>query len=399
MPIRLPGIPSWRRTRFRLAERYLRYVTAPERIRPFNRVVPLRGGAETFPRMLATIRSARSHVHLEMYIVRADFVGLEFQKALIDRALEGVQVRFLYDGLGCFGLPDWYFDELRAVGVEVVEFAPIAPWRRRWGINKRDHQKILIVDDQLAYTGGINLGREYAPVEWGGGGWFDLNAEVDGPAVYDLALYFRKTWTQAGGKPFAGPERPRRVSRSSEHKVAVQVISNVGMRSRSHMRHAYLHAIRRADRSISIMNAYFIPDRGLRRAFSRAARRGVEVRVIVPSVSDVRAVYWASRHVYGVLMRSGVRIFEWPERMMHAKSGVIDGVWSTIGSYNLDRRSLLHNLEVGLILVDRELGERMQRDFDREVACCKEVAPSEWERRPAWQKCLEWFCFRLRYWL
>jgi cardiolipin synthase A/B len=397
--IQLPAIPSWRRTRFRLAERYLRYVTGPERIRPYNRIVPLRGGAETFPRMLAAIRSAKRNVHLEMYILRADLVGQEFQKALIDSALAGVEVRLMYDGLGSFGLPAWYTDELRAVGVELVEYAPIAPWRQRWGLNKRDHQKILIVDNQLAYTGGINIGEEYAPVEWGGGGWFDLNAEVDGPAVYDLALYFRKTWIASGGAPFPGPELPRGEPRTSEHTVAVQVISNVGMRSRSHMRHAYMHAIRRADDSISIMNAYFIPDRGLRRVFARAVRRGVEVRVIVPSVSDVRAVYWASRHLYSRLMRSGVRIFEWPERMMHAKSGVIDGVWSTIGSYNLDRRSLLHNLEVGLILIDRGLGERMQRDFDAALAGCKEVRLAEWEQRSWWQKCCEWFCFRLRYWL
>ena len=399
MRIRVKGLPSWRRTRFRLTERYLRYVTAPERIRPYNRIRTLRGGVETFPAMLAAIRSARHHVHLEMYILRADNVGQEFQKALIDRALEGVAVRVLYDGLGSFGLPDWFVDEMVAVGIEVAVFAPIAPWRRRWGLNRRDHQKILIVDDEVAYTGGINLGDEYAPVEWGGGGWFDLNVEVDGPAVHDLATYFRKTWIRAGGVEFPPPEPPSREPRTPEHKVAVQVISNVDMRSRSHMRHAYIHAIRRADRRISIMNAYFIPDRGLRRAFARACRRGVTVRVIVPSVSDVQAVKWASRYLYARLMRSGVRIYEWPERMMHAKSGVIDAVWSTIGSYNLDRRSLFHNLEVAVIQFDRGLGEKLDAQYDKDVANCREVVPAEWERRSTWSRCLEWFFFRLRYWL
>lgn len=399
MRVRVPGIDRWRRTRFRLAERYLRYVTRAERIRPYNRVRLLRSGLETFPAMLSAIRRARRSVHLEMYILRADSVGQEFQKALIDAALAGVRVRLLYDAVGSFGLPDWYVDELRAVGVEVVQYAPIAPWRPRWGLNRRDHQKVLVVDDEVAYTGGINLGEEYCPVEWGGGGWFDVNAEIDGPAVHDLAANFRRTWIGAGGAPFPAPALHPRVPKTAEHTVPAQVISNVRLRSRSHMRHAYIHAIAKAERAICIVNAYFIPDHGLRRAFMRAARRGVEVRVIVPSVSDVRAVYWASRHVYAPLMRQGVRIFEWPERMMHAKCGVIDGVWSTVGSYNLDKRSLVHNLEVGVILVDRRFGEQIESEFEGWIARCREVLPQEWEQRPWWQRWMEWSCFLLRYWL
>jgi cardiolipin synthase len=334
-----------------------------------------------------------------MYILRADRAGEEFHKALIDRARAGVAVRLLYDGLGSFGLPDWFDEELRAAGVEVVVYAPIAPWRRRWGLNKRDHKKILVVDDEVAFTGGINIGEEYCPVEWGGGGWFDVNAEIDGPAVADLAANFRTTWIASGGTPFPAPVPAPRVPKSPEHTVPAQVISNARLRSRSHMRHAYLRAIRRAERSICIMNAYFIPDRGLRRAFARAAKRGVDIRVIVPSVSDVRAVYWASRHLYSTLLRRGVRILEWPERMMHAKCGVIDGVWSTVGSHNIDRRSFLHNLEVGVILVDRGFGEKLEREFDCWAARCREVLPHEWERRPWWHRWLESFCFRLRYWL
>ena len=399
MRIQLPAIPSWRRTRFRLTERYLRYVTAPERIRPYNRVRTLRSGEETFPAMLRAIHRARSRIELEMYILRADHVGQEFQKALVDRARAGVEIRVLYDALGSFGLPDWYIGEMRAAGIEVIEYAPLVPWRPRWGLNNRDHQKILIVDREIAFTGGINIGDEYSPVEWGGGGWFDLNAEVDGPAVHDLGSYFLKTWIRAGGRPFEPPELPPRRPKSAEHRVAVQVISNVGMRSRSHMRHAYVHAIRRAEHGIDIMNAYFIPDRGLRRAFARAVRRGVRVRVIVPGVSDVPPVRWASHYLYAGLMRSGVRIYERPDRMMHAKAGVIDGMWSTVGSYNLDKRSLFHNLEVGLILYDRAFGEQMAQIFEAELAHCREVVPAEWEKRGLAARILERFFFALRYWL
>ena len=179
----------------------------------------------------------------------------------------------------------------------------------------------------------------------------------------------------------------------------MEVISNVGVRSRWRMHRAYVHAIRRAQRTISIMNAYFIPDRRLRRAFGRAASRGVSVRVIVPAAIDVKAVYWASRHLYAGLMRRGVRIFEWPDRMMHAKVGVIDGVWSTIGSYNLDRRSLLHNLEAGLVILDRRIGAELEEHFEEHLKTCREIVPEEWQRRSPFEKVLEWLFYQLRYWL
>ena len=384
----------------RLLERYLRYLTRPERIRPWNRVRPLFGGEQAYPEMLAAIRSAKEHIHLEIYILADDQVGRLFQAALIERAQAGVAVRLLYDSLGCFGLGESFLGPLRAAGVRILEFAPILPWRRRFGLNRRDHQKILVVDDRLAFTGGLNLSEDYVPLEQGGGGWYDVHARIEGPAVHDLAALFRRTWVKHGGDRFQEPAMPPpALPQGGASAPGVQVISNVVMRSRSHMRHAYLRAIRRADRTISLMNAYFIPDRGLRRAFARAARRGVVVRVIVPSTSDVQAVRYASRFLYARLMRTGVRIFEWPGRMMHAKCGVIDEVWSTIGSYNLDRRSFLHNLEVAVVVVDGAVGEELQVAFEEELKRCREVIPGEWEKRSVWEKAKEWAFYQLRYWL
>jgi cardiolipin synthase A/B len=370
-----------------------------QRLRAYNCVTPLVGGGEAFPAMLEEIRTARRHVHLEMYILRDDVVGREFHAAFLERAKAGVEVRLLYDGLGSFALSSRYVDELVQAGVEVQVFHPVAPWRARWGLNNRDHQKILVVDDEVAFCGGINIGGEYRPLELGGGGWHDLHARVEGPAVFDLARIFRDTWIKAGGPPFPEPQLPLPRPDLPRHTALVEVISNDRLRTRSRMRFAYLHAIRRAQSTIHLMNAYFIPDRGLRSAFARAVRRGVEVSVIVPSTSDVRAVYHASRHLYTRLLKRGVRIFEWPKRMMHAKGGVIDGVWTTIGSYNLDRRSFLHNLEVALVSIDRDLGQQMERQFQRDLALCKEITLDEWQRRSWWSKALSWFFYQLRYWL
>jgi cardiolipin synthase len=399
MRFRLPRLTRARDTRAHVAEGDRSYALQRERLRAFNRVTPLRAGREAFPAMLAAIRAAQSHVHLEIYILRGDRIGQEFKEALTERAKSGVQVRLIYDSLGSFGLSAAYLAELHQAGVETLEFHPVAPWRARWGLNKRDHQKILVVDDQTAFTGGINIGDEYVPIEEGGGGWHDVHVRVGGPAVFDLARLFRTMWIKNGGAIFPESTMPRAEPALLEHLALVQVISNARLRTRFHMRRAYLHAIRRAERRICIMNAYFIPDRVLRRQFARAAQRGVDVRVIVPATSDITAVYYATRHLYSGLMRRGVRIYEWPERMMHAKTGAIDGVWSTIGSYNLDRRSLLHNLEVGLIIIDRSVGQALETQFDDDLKGCREVILAEWEQRSAWHRILEWLFFQFRYWL
>lgn len=373
------------------------YVQRPERLRRHTRVRLLRTDDPAFPAMLEAIRGARSIIHFEMYIFRDDALGRQFRDALVERARNGVAVRVLLDGLGSFGLPSAFVDTLRSAGVRVIIFHPFAPWRPRWGWNRRDHKKILVVDDMIGFTGGLNIGMEYVPVDQGGGGWLDWHARVEGSAVHDLAAVFRTTWIKSGGDKFPRPAPPRPALGSNA--LGVQVISNVNLRWRWRMVAAYLHAIARAEQSISIMNSYFIPERRLRRAFRQAVRRGVSVRVIVPSKSDVVVVEYASRHLYERLLLSGVRIFEWPERMMHAKIGVIDDVWTTVGSYNLDRRSLVHNLEVGLVMIDGRIGRDLRADFEREVVRCREVTLEDCRSRSRFEKARDWFFFQLRAWL
>jgi cardiolipin synthase A/B len=375
----------------------LAYVHRKDLLRPDNQIEPLCSGGETFPSMLAAIAAARRYVHLETYIIRDDSSGRRFLAALVERARAGVSVRLLYDALGSFGLPAAFLEELRAGGVRVAAYHPVAPWRARFGLNQRDHMKILVVDGEVGFTGGINIGDEYAPLEEGGGGWYDVHARVLGPVVQDLDQLFARTWSRATdesitqhGEPPPKPPPP--------HMLAA-VIDNFGIRNRSRKRIAYLHAIRASKSSISLMSAYFIPDLGLRRALRAAARRGVEVHVIVPAVSDVDVVLYASRHLYPRLLRGGVHIHEWPARMMHAKAGVIDGVWSTIGSHNIDHRSLFHNLEASVVVADARFGVRMQKLFDGELAKSREVTLGECLARPWPVRTRQWFCHLWSYWL
>jgi cardiolipin synthase len=377
----------------------LRYFLRPGDLRPGCRVDILHGGGETYPAMLAAIAEARHYVHLETYLLRADRTGQRFRDALVERAEAGVAVRVIYDALGSHGLDAGYLKSLHDAGVGVVEYHPIAPWRQRSGLNRRDHQKILVIDDEVAFVGGTNIGDEYAPAPEGGG-WHDMHARVEGPVVGDVARLFRRTWLRAGGGAITEPvlDPPPLEERFGGTALA-HTIDNYNLRARGHMHRAYRHAINGAKRSVSIMNAYFIPGRRLRRAMKKAVARGVSVRVMVPAHSDVALAQFASRHLYARLLKWGVRIFEYEGRMMHAKCGVIDGIWSTIGSYNLDIRSMFHNLEVGLVVLEERCAATLERQFDEHLDRCREIHLTEWRRRPLWDVLLEWVSYRFRYWL
>ncbi len=376
----------------------LSYALQPQLFLPGNRISFMRDGAETYPAMLEAIAQATEHIHFETYILRSDRTGQRFALALIERARAGVTVRLLYDAVGSLDLDADFTRGLTTAGVKAIAFRPLS-WNSDWGFNRRDHRKILVVDGRIGFTGGLNIGDEYSAVAEGGGGWHDLHARVEGPAVTELARLFRRTWFAAGGDHYPQHEEPAAESVATEHTAMAVALGNEDIRRRRTIRRFYLHAMRRARRTIHIMNPYFIPDRGIRRVLNNAAKRGVEVSVVVPEKNDLRSVQFAGHHVFGNLLKAGVRIFEWPERMLHAKTAVVDGVWSTIGSYNLDARSLFHNLEVVLFIVDGEFAAGLDAQIMADAALSRELELGAWRGRPFWRKVVEWFFYQFRHWL
>lgn len=356
-------------------------------------VTVLRDGGATFPAMLEAITNAKTSICLETYILAADRTGDRFKLALVERARAGVVVRIIYDAVGSFGLPTAWVDDLRAAGCEVIDFNPIAPWRARFNLSHRDHRKSLIVDDEVAFTGGLNIANDYAAVADGGVGWHDMHCRVKGPIVRDLARLFRRTWLRSGGTPYPPPARTAEVGTGTSF---VRLLENTARRQRTAMRRAYLHVIRAARETLRIHNAYFLPDRGLRRALIRAVARGVDVQIIVPGHSDVRLVQWASLYVHRRLARRGVRILRWRGPMMHAKTAVVDATWSTIGSYNFDAQSRFNNLEVCVEVLDPDVGSQMVAVFDHDVANCDPYDEAVWQSFPWWRKAFAWLSFRLR---
>jgi cardiolipin synthase A/B len=371
------------------------YARSPVRWRIGCEITVLRDGGETYPAMLEALAAAKESIHLETYILATDATGDRFKAVLIERAKAGVDIRMIYDAVGSFGISTAWLDEMRAAGIQIIDFNPIAPWRRRFRLSHRDHRKILVVDNAVAFTGGLNIANDYASTTDGGAGWHDMHCRVTGPIVADLARMFRATWIRVGGNHF--PPLASASSLPPGHGSAfIRLLDNTRRRARATVRRAYIHVIKSARETVLIQNAYFLPDRGLRRALARAARRGVDVQIMVPGKSDVRLIEWAGLYVLRRLARAGVKILHWRGAMMHAKTAVVDQVWSTIGSYNFDAQSRFNNLEVTVEILDHDTGKSLVTNFERDIVNCEPYDNDSWLRLPFWKKALAWLSYRVR---
>ncbi len=372
-----------------------RYRRQGERFVDGNRVTLLRDGAEAFPAMRAAIERAEQQVLLEMYWFASDATGRAFAAALRRAAERGVEVAVLYDAVGSWDSDPELFAELAAAGVAVVEFHPLRPWARHFRperVTRRDHRKLIVVDGRVGYTGGVNLADQWAPPSEGGGGWRDDVVEVVGPAATALGALFRQTWTAQGGPPLRVLGEP--AAPAGGHRV--RVLGDGRLHRRRAIVRAYLMNMARARERIWIRNSYFVPDPRIVRALVRAVHRGVDVRVLVPGVSDVEIVRHASRAVWSRLMRHGVRIYEWTENVLHAKSALVDDRWATIGTFNLDYWSLFYNLEVNVSVLDAGFAAVMEASFEQDFARAKPVDPGEFAFRSLGDRALELLLYRFR---
>jgi cardiolipin synthase len=376
----------------------LRYVIDPRELVGGNRVRLLRNGVETFPAWLDAIAMARSRVSLEMYIFHDDVIGRRFADALIAAARRGVVVRLLYDFAGCRETPGAFFQRMRAGGVHTIAYHKYRLWRPRfWGLIRRNHRKTLVCDGEIAFTGGINIANEWVAADEGGGDWHDAVIEVHGPAVRVLEEVFLRTWNRRARKR-------ARLDASALRKPAaagdtqLEVVSNSELLDRFAIRRAALHAIRESRRRVYLANPYFVPDRGILRAFQQAARRGVDVRLLVPAESDSRVLDLAARATFGPLLAAGVRI--WASRsVIHTKLLAVDSDFVSIGSYNFDHRSLAYNLEVVVNVLDRSYSDAAIAMLEADMTVGGELTPDAFARRSPLDRLLERLAYSLRKWL
>ncbi len=347
--------------------------------RPGNRFHLLSESEQYFDRMLQAIEGATAYVLLEMYLVESGIVAGRFVEALGRAARRGVRVRAVFDGFGSLKLAAGYRRALTDAGVDLRMFNPIR-LRTRLQNFLRDHRKLLLVDGKLAFVGGVGLTDEFAISGPPGQPWRDLMVEIAGPVVADWRLAFERTWRRVGGGVLDLPdlEGSPEIAGGAEGRVALSEASERSTLARG--------VVRRIDASRTkawIMSAYFVPSRRFRRALRRAARRGVDVRLLVPGpLTDHPWVRQAARRFYGKMLRNGVRIFEYQPRMFHAKMIVCDD-WVSIGSSNLDRWSFRWNLEANQEVQNALFAAAAAAVFERDCAHSEMLSRQNWPQR-AW---------------
>ena len=349
-----------------------------------NKVEILTNGTAFYPAMLEAIRLARETINLECYIFKAGDAGNRFIDALCDRARAGVRVSVVMDAIGTFGAFHLAAHALRSAGCRVEVYRGMR-WYSLARLNNRTHRELLVVDGQTAFVGGAGIADWWWKPHRGKPMWRDMMARIEGPVVSDVQGVVAENWLECRGEILTGIEtyKPHAAAGSSP---AFAIKSSPSDRATA-SRVLFQTLIESSTRTVRIATPYFLPDRAFRRAFVRAASRGVEILVVVPGhATDQRWVRLASRRLYGQLLEAGLRIFEYEPGMTHVKTLVADDLWVVIGTTNLDNRSFEHNDEVNVAIRDPAVAKRVLEDFGGDRGRSTEITLEVWRRRPLWEK-------------
>ncbi|MGE5190545.1 MAG: cardiolipin synthase [Gemmatimonadota bacterium] len=373
-----------------------------------NRATLLVDGPRTYDAMFRAIAAARHSIDFETFIFQDDDVGKKLANLLRSRQSEGVSVRVIYDSIGSIHTPHSFFKQLRDGGIQVLEFNPVDPLKAggRWRLINRDHRKMLIADGKVAITGGVNISEEYSsrlsgPEDEDSGreGWRDTDVQIEGPAVAEFQDLFIDTWKrQKGPGPPEARYAPDFVERPGWNDLVRVVGSTPGDQNRLTYL-MYLSAFVYARNTIHLTSAYFVPDRQTVEALTDAARRGVDVQIVLPGGTDIPMTQYAGRYYYTQLLRAGVKLYEHRSAVLHAKTAVVDGVWSTVGSTNMDMWSFARNDEVNTVVLSRQFAKQMEDMFAQDLSDSREIRREEWAERPLLPRIREWFGHLVSPWL
>ena len=373
-----------------------------------NKVTLLQDGPSTYQALYGAMAAAKNSIDMESYIIEDDEVGQRFATELKAAQARGVVVNLIYDGVGSLGTPKAYFEDLAAAGVNTLQFNPVDPLKARtgWDVNQRDHRKLTIIDGRMAFVGGINISSVYSGGSFSQRSkqrpgqkvpWRDTDLKIEGPVVADFQKLFMDTWARQKGQPMASADYFPEIGRQGD--AVVRAIGGTPTEPSSQIYATLVSAIRSSSTSILLANAYFDPDPQLLGAIQDAARRGVDVQLLLPSVSDSWLVMSAGRRHYGELLEAGAKIYERKGALLHAKTTLIDGVWSAVGSTNLDWRSFLHNDEIEAIVLSASFGDQMRAAFQADLAQSEQLTMEKWSSRGLTQRLQEITAGMWEYWL
>jgi len=376
-----------------------------------NKVSLLVDGPVTYAAMFKAVENAKDHINIETFIFEGDEMGSKLADLLLQKQSEGVEVNIIYDSVGSLGTPGSFFDHLKEGGIHVLEFNPVNPaksfWRRllRWQPTHRDHRKIFTVDGKVAITGGVNISGVYSSRLSGveeekedkKSPWRDTDVLIEGPAVAELQKLFLDTWQRE-----KGPHLAERNFFPQLKEVGGDLVQVVGSTPEAENRTTfimYVSAIIFSDKSVHLTSSYFVPDSQTLKALTDAARRGVDVKIILPRESDSSMALYAGRYYYSDLLKSGAKLYERRDAILHAKTAVIDDVWATVGSSNMDFWSFLHNDEANVIILSPSFADEMEKMFVRDIEESDQVKLEEWKERPLFPRIREWLAHFFARWL
>ena len=338
-------------------------------------------GKPAFDAMLEAIANAKHHVHMEFFIVQPDESGRRFIAALTAARQRGVEVRFLYDSIGSFSLRSSMLTDLAAAGGEVAAFLPMLNPVYRLRINLRNHRKILIVDGRVAFNGGLNIGDEYLGLSPKFGYWRDTFFRVEGPAVESLQRVFLEDWHFASGNVVRGPAYcVPRIERPGSS--IVQVVHSGPDSEYKAIRETYFAGILRGRRRVWIASPYFVPDPGLKDVLLLAGRAGVDVRFLGLFRPDKWTPFLAARFYWTDLLDAGVKVYQYARGMMHSKYMLVDGEWASVGTANMDNRSLFLNYEVNCLIYDPLVVAELEAAFLKDLEWAVQIDPKVYATRP-----------------
>lgn len=345
-------------------------------------------GDDLYEAMLASIAVAKESVRLESYIFADDEIGRQFAEALAAKASAGVTVRLLIDAAGSLFWTSRRLDRFLQEHDVQVKWYHRWSWRHPLRYDQRNHRKLLVVDDELAFLGGFNIHRENSRRTYGEIRWRDTHLRIGRELAVEAARQFDAVWN-----------RRRKFMDARLGDVSAVVISNVFRNCRRRFRCLYWDRIDAANENVYLTTPYFVPDLRTLRRLGTASRRGIDVRLLLPRKSDVPIVQWAAHALYAGLLEAGVRIYEYLPRPLHAKTAVVDGEWSIVGSSNLDYRSFGINYEINLVARDPNLTRQLTDQFLLDLAASEEIVTEKWAKRPRTQRFYEWIGRLVQRWL
>lgn len=342
----------------------------------------LTNGDETFSAIKKVLNKATRHIHMEYYIVRDDKIGTEIKDILIRKSLEGVEVRFLYDAVGSWRLSKKYIEELKEAGVDVIPFFPVRLPILNDKINYRNHRKIIVVDGNEGFVGGLNIGDEYLGKDEYFGFWRDTHLYLrGGEAVQSLQLIFLQDWFYMTGEVVMHPSYLAAEKVEGENLGGVQLVAGGPDNKWDTIKHLYFAMIASARESIWIATPYFIPDDDILSALKVAALGGIDVRLLVPSKPDKRTVFYASRSYFPELLEAGAKIYEYQKGFLHSKIVIVDSDLASIGTANMDLRSFHLNFEVNAFLYDTHSIQKLVQDYEEDLTVSRQIHMETFKKR------------------